>query len=145
MGTIYDFLMNMDTFYYFLIGILLFTMLVEISSLNIPGANGAMWLGVHFFAFIASFFYVIYIFFVEDLSSARYTLLYTKWSFTLFYHNNFCSAHNWKEEYGITKKTFSFLSFPLIKNSKPNRWLIQTSKLNPMFFKSFDIQTITFF
>jgi hypothetical protein len=46
----------MDTFYYFLIGILLSTMLVEISSLNIPGANGAMWLGVHFFAFIASFF-----------------------------------------------------------------------------------------
>ena len=67
----------MDTFYYFLIGILLFTMLVEISSLDIPGANGAMWLSVHFFAFIASFFYVIYIFFVEDVSSAGYTLLYT--------------------------------------------------------------------
>ncbi len=52
-------------------------MLMEISALYTPGASLSSWFVFHFFAFIASFIYAIYIFFVEDLSSAGYALLYT--------------------------------------------------------------------
>lgn len=77
MVEIYNFVMNMDTFYYFLIGGLFLVMLFEIGGSNTPGANGMMWFFAHFWAFIASFIYAIYTFFVENLSSAGYALLYT--------------------------------------------------------------------
>lgn len=77
MTEIYDFLINMDTFYQFLVGGLFLVMIFEIGGSNTPGANGMFWLFAHFWAFIASFIYVIYIFFVENLSSAGYALLYT--------------------------------------------------------------------
>ena len=77
MAEIYNFLTNMDTFYYYLSGILFLVMLVEIGGRNTPGANGMLFFFAHVWAFIASFFYVIYIFFVENLSSAGYAFLYT--------------------------------------------------------------------
>lgn len=77
MTEIYDFLINMDTFYQFLVGGLFLVMIFEIGGLDTPGANGMLWFFAHFWAFIASFIYVIYIFFVENLSSAGYALLYT--------------------------------------------------------------------
>ncbi len=77
MDTIYHFITNMDTFYYFLIGVLFLAMLMEISALYTPGASLASWFVFHFYAAVASFIYVIYIFFLEDLSSAGYALLYT--------------------------------------------------------------------
>ena len=76
MDTIDHFLMNLDTFYYFLIGGLFFVMLMEISALYTPGASLSSWFVFHFFAFIASFIYAIYIFFVEDLSSLRSAVLF---------------------------------------------------------------------
>ena len=77
MAEVYNFLTNMDTFYYYLSGILFLVMLMEIGAKNTPGANGMIFLFAHIWAFIASFFYVIYIFFVENLSSAGYAFLYT--------------------------------------------------------------------
>ena len=77
MSEIYNFLTNMDTFYQFLVGGLFLVMIFEIGGLDTPGANGMMWFVAHFYAFVASFIYVIYIFFVENLSSAGYALLYT--------------------------------------------------------------------